>query len=42
MILTHFGASIYLKKSERKKAEKVARKIFKNTLAAFDELKITI
>jgi ribonuclease BN (tRNA processing enzyme) len=42
LILTHFGAPIYLKKSERKEAEKVARKIFKNTIAAFDGLKIII
>jgi ribonuclease BN (tRNA processing enzyme) len=42
LILTHFGAGIYLKKSERKEAEKVARKTFKHTIAAFDGLEIII
>jgi ribonuclease BN (tRNA processing enzyme) len=42
LILTHFGANFYLKKSEKKEAEKVARKIFKNTIAAFDGLEILI
>jgi len=42
LFLTHFVANLYLKKSERKKAEKVARKIFKNTIAAFDGLEIKI
>lgn len=42
LFLTHFAANLYLKKSERKIAEKVARKIFKNTIAAFDGLEIKI
>jgi ribonuclease BN (tRNA processing enzyme) len=42
LVLTHFGAHLYKTLKERKEAERVARKIFKNTLAAYDGLKIKI
>ncbi|MBC7074192.1 hypothetical protein H5T58_02275 [Candidatus Parcubacteria bacterium] len=42
LILTHFSANFYPTKKERKLTEKLARKIFKNTIAAFDGLKINI
>ncbi|MFX1253408.1 MAG: MBL fold metallo-hydrolase [Promethearchaeota archaeon] len=40
LILTHFDASIYLKSINRKEAEKEARKIFPNTISAYDELSL--
>ena len=42
LILTHFDASTYLTIQERKGAEEIARKIFKNTIAASDDLEIEI
>ena len=36
LILTHFDASLYTKLADRKWAEKEARKIFPNTIAAID------
>lgn len=42
LILTHFDAAIYKTIEERKEAEKIARKIFKNTISAIDEMVIEI
>lgn len=42
LILTHFEASNYSRKEDRKHAETIARKIFKETVAAFDDYKIEI
>jgi len=42
LILTHFDASIYRKMEHRKTAENHAKKIFQNTIAAYDGLKIKI
>lgn len=42
LLLVHFDARLYLSQAERKIAEKAARKIFKNTLAAKDGLQIEI
>lgn len=42
LALTHFVADKYQKLDERKKVEKQARKIFKNTIAAFDDMQIEI
>jgi len=36
LILTHFGAHLYVNLGDRKKAEKEAKKIFPNTIAATD------
>ncbi|MDI6591783.1 MAG: ribonuclease Z, partial [Patescibacteria group bacterium] len=42
LILTHFDANIYRSLKERKEAEKIAQKIFKKTISAFDDLKIDL
>jgi ribonuclease BN (tRNA processing enzyme) len=42
LILTHFLPINYKSLKERKRAEKVAKKIFKNTIAAYDDLEIEI
>lgn len=42
LALVHFDAAIYLTKKERARAERAARKIFKNTLAAEDGLVIDL
>lgn len=42
LILTHFDASKYTTIEKRKSAEKIAKKIFPNTLAATDDLIIEI
>ncbi|KKN43999.1 hypothetical protein LCGC14_0697600 [marine sediment metagenome] len=42
LILTHFDASIYKTIQDRRDAESVAQKTFKNTLAATDGLEIVI
>jgi ribonuclease BN (tRNA processing enzyme) len=42
LILTHFGAHLYDTMEKRKEAEKKARKIFPNTIAANDELTLQI
>jgi ribonuclease BN (tRNA processing enzyme) len=42
LALTHFGANFYRNIGERKYAQNVARKIFKNTFAAFDGLEIKV
>jgi ribonuclease BN (tRNA processing enzyme) len=42
LILTHFDASAYLTIQERKEAEEIARKMFKNTFIASDGLEIII
>ncbi len=42
LVLTHFGAHLYKTLKERKEAERVAKKIFKNTIAAYDGLEIKI
>jgi ribonuclease BN (tRNA processing enzyme) len=42
LVLTHFDASIYKNIKERKYAEAHARKLFQNTITAFDGLEIII
>ena len=42
LILTHFDASSYLNIKDRKQAEKKAREQFHETIAAFDDLELTI
>ena len=42
LILTHFDASTYLTIQERKEAEEIARKTFKNTFIASDGLEIML
>jgi ribonuclease BN (tRNA processing enzyme) len=42
LILTHFGAHLYKTLQERKWAEDEAKRIFPNTLAAFDELEVKL
>ena len=42
LFLTHFDASTYTTIKERKEAEKIAKKIFSNTIAAYDDLEIVI
>jgi len=42
LALMHFLADKYLTLNERKKSEKKARKIFKNTIVAFDDIQIEI
>jgi len=42
LILTHFDADNYKTIKERKEAESVARKIFKNTIAAIDGMELEI
>jgi ribonuclease BN (tRNA processing enzyme) len=42
LVLTHFDAGVYKSKDDRKYAEAIAKKIFKNTIAAFDGLEIEI
>lgn len=42
LILTHFDSGIYKTLKERKEAEKIAKTFFKNTTAAFDDLKIEL
>jgi len=42
LVLTHFGAHLYDTLIKRKEAEKTARKIFKNTIAATDDLILDI
>lgn len=42
LILTHFDASLYLNKKSRKEAERIAKKIFIDTRAAFDGLVVKI
>jgi len=38
LALVHFDAAVYLKNKDRVLAQSTARKIFKNTLAAYDDL----
>ncbi len=40
LVLTHFDASVYRTKEDRKNAEKAAKKIFPNTIAGYDGLEI--
>jgi ribonuclease BN (tRNA processing enzyme) len=42
LVLTHFDAGNYISKEDRKHAEAVARKIFRETVAVFDDDKIEI
>ena len=42
LVLTHFDASLYTTLAKRKQAEEKAKKIFPNTLAATDNLAITV
>ena len=42
LVMTHFGASLYDTLEKRKEAEKIARKIFPNTIAATDDLVLEI
>ncbi len=42
LVLTHFGAHLYKTLEKRKEAEKIAQKIFPNTIAATDELILEI
>ncbi|MBU4299159.1 MBL fold metallo-hydrolase [Patescibacteria group bacterium] len=42
LILTHFDSGNYKTIKERKEAEKIAKTIFKNTTAAFDNLEINL
>ena len=42
LVLIHFDSENYLSINERKKAEKYAREIFKNTIASQDDLEIEI
>ncbi len=42
LVLTHFDASVYKTKQDRKRAEEVAKKIFPNTIAGYDGLNIII
>ena len=42
LILTHFDSNSFQTLKERKEAERTARTIFKNTTAAFDNLKINL
>jgi len=42
LLLTHFDAISYKTFKERKEAEKVAKKIFPNTIACYDGLELTI
>jgi ribonuclease BN (tRNA processing enzyme) len=42
LVLTHFGAHLYDTLIKRREAEKTARKIFKNTIAATDDLILDI
>ena len=42
LVLVHFDASIYQSLEERKQAEKVARNIFGNTVAATDDMQIAV
>ncbi|MBI4650202.1 MBL fold metallo-hydrolase [Candidatus Desantisbacteria bacterium] len=42
LVLIHFDAALYKTMKERKEAEKTAKKIFKNTFAAKDNLSIEI
>lgn len=41
LILTHFDASLYTTLEQRKEAEKIAQKIFPNTIAATDDMIIS-
>ena len=38
LALTHFESNIYKTMEDRKQAEDVAKKTFKNTIVAYDEL----
>lgn len=42
LVLTHFGSNFYMTLKQRKEAEKIAKTIFKNTIAAFDDLEILL
>lgn len=43
LVLTHFEPCwFYLTKRESKLAERAAKKIFKNTISAFDEMELLI
>lgn len=42
LALTHFDASIYKTSEERKQAERIAQRVFKNTFAVADEMEIEI
>jgi ribonuclease BN (tRNA processing enzyme) len=42
LVLTHFDASIYKSKEDRKFAEAIARRTFQNTIAVFDGLEIEL
>ncbi len=40
LVLIHFTASIYTEKAKREKAKEVAKKIFENTVIAYDDLEM--
>ena len=42
LVMTHFDAAMYTKLSQRKEAEKTARRIFKDTKMAVDNMRITL
>jgi ribonuclease BN (tRNA processing enzyme) len=42
LFLTHFSASRYVTLKDRRRAEKAARKIFKNTIAARDDMVVKV
>ncbi len=42
MVLLHFDASIYVNKAQRQEAAAIAKKIFRNTVAAVDGLSINL
>jgi ribonuclease BN (tRNA processing enzyme) len=42
LVLTHFSSKYYKTLKERKDAQKIAKTIFKNTIAAFDNLEISL
>ena len=42
LLLTHFDAGNYVSLEERREAEEVAKEVFKNTVCAFDDLKIEL
>lgn len=42
LALTHFDAAVYETMAQRKRAEKIAKRIFRNTIAAKDGMKMII
>ena len=42
LVLTHFDANTYRTLKERKKAQKIAKTMFKNTISAIDDMEIKI